>query len=211
MAAVPQFMAAVPQFMAGCCGSIHACIPAMCVLLYLISGCKAVVPPYTAAILTSKAATMAAELTKMAAGGEKRLALALTLPTLLSRLLQILLHPQQARSAAATPRNPTQETAFLVQIVLKLRFLVLDFGVYVLSYALDMPSPLTSYAFAVLPSEPLAYAFDRPLQSVVLSFTAKSNTRKHNLSIICTRNAFSCIRCRGVRAGCTIAATVLCA
>eukprot|EP00961_Rhodomonas_salina_P275294 3719128-Rhodomonas_salina.2 len=29
-----------------------------------------------------------------------------------------------------TPRNQTQETAFLMQIVLKLRFLVLDFGVW---------------------------------------------------------------------------------
>eukprot|EP00961_Rhodomonas_salina_P231692 3130127-Rhodomonas_salina.1 len=36
-----------------------------------------------------------------------------------------------ARSAVtrhAPPRNETQETAFLVQTVLKLRFLVLDFG-----------------------------------------------------------------------------------
>eukprot|EP00961_Rhodomonas_salina_P060750 815594-Rhodomonas_salina.2 len=38
-------------------------------------------------------------------------------------------HPPSQYIAARTPRNQTQETAFLVQIVLRLRFLVLDFGV----------------------------------------------------------------------------------
>eukprot|EP00961_Rhodomonas_salina_P303398 3941217-Rhodomonas_salina.3 len=28
-------------------------------------------------------------------------------------------------------------------------------------------------------------------------YTAKSNTRKQNLSAVCTRNSFSCVRCRG--------------
>eukprot|EP00961_Rhodomonas_salina_P227449 3075151-Rhodomonas_salina.2 len=59
--------------------------------------------------------------------------------------------------AYLAPRNQTQETAFLVQIVLKLQFLVLDFGVYLLppccalsptpllnpiSYPLAMPCPV---------------------------------------------------------------------
>eukprot|EP00961_Rhodomonas_salina_P260279 3517477-Rhodomonas_salina.5 len=37
---------------------------------------------------------------------------------------------RRMKTKTRTPRNQIQETAFLVQIVLKVRFLVFDFGVY---------------------------------------------------------------------------------
>eukprot|EP00961_Rhodomonas_salina_P187041 2525688-Rhodomonas_salina.1 len=56
-----------------------------------------------------------------------------------------------------TPRNRRQETALLVQVVLKLRFLVFDFGVYAMSvldtappYAMPVPDAASPYAMPVL-------------------------------------------------------------